>query len=217
MEAIQGLTIACDAAQALQRIGGAVQGVGGFLHPMEGFVLYWLAKHWPIEGAVVEIGSFKGLSTSWLAHGCKEGKRGKVIAVDHFTGSPEHQPGQPYQDQDILNSGSTLDAFRANIAKQGLQDFVIPRIGASAVAVNGWSETIRMLFIDGDHSYEASKLDFDCWSPFVPVGGLVLFHDIGGWPGVTQFLQDLTKSSSEWRLVAKVHSLAVVQRATTSD
>ncbi len=145
---------------------------------MEGFALYWLAKHWPLEGAVVEIGSFKGLSTSWLAHGCKEGKRGKVTAVDHFSGSPEHQSGQPYQDKDILEKGSTLPSFQANINKQSLQDHVTVRLGASTEAIKGWSEPIRLLFIDGDHSYEASKLDFESWSPFVPVGGLIAFHDI---------------------------------------
>ena len=212
MEAILGFKVACDAAVALQRVGAAVQGVGGFLHPMEGFALYWLAKNWPLDGAVVEIGSFKGLSTSWLAHGCKDGQRGKVTAVDHFSGSPEHQAGQPYQDKDILEKGSTLPTFQANIQKQSLQDHVAVRVGASSEAVKGWSDTIRLLFIDGDHSYEASKLDFECWSPFVPVGGLVLFHDIGAWHGVTQFHRELTSAGTHWKGIAQVHSLALVQR-----
>ncbi|MGD0464260.1 MAG: hypothetical protein ABSB74_17395 [Tepidisphaeraceae bacterium] len=34
--------------------------IEGFLHPLEGFALYWLARHWPGNGYAVEIGSFKG-------------------------------------------------------------------------------------------------------------------------------------------------------------
>jgi predicted O-methyltransferase YrrM len=37
---------------------------------------------------------------------------------------------------------------------------------------------IDFLFIDGDHSYEGVKQDFDLYSPLVREGGLVAFHDI---------------------------------------
>lgn len=34
------------------------------------------------------------------------------------------------------------------------------------------------LFIDGDHSYEGVKRDFENYRPFVKSGGLIAFHDI---------------------------------------
>lgn len=34
------------------------------------------------------------------------------------------------------------------------------------------------LFIDGDHTYEGVKKDFDLYSPFVKAGGAIIFHDI---------------------------------------
>jgi cephalosporin hydroxylase len=34
------------------------------------------------------------------------------------------------------------------------------------------------LFIDGDHSYEGVRRDFELYAPLVEVGGLVAFHDI---------------------------------------
>lgn len=37
---------------------------------------------------------------------------------------------------------------------------------------------IDVLFIDGDHSYEGVKKDFENYSPFVKKGGLIAFHDI---------------------------------------
>jgi predicted O-methyltransferase YrrM len=37
---------------------------------------------------------------------------------------------------------------------------------------------IDYLFIDGDHTYEGVKMDFDMYSPFVRKDGIVVFHDI---------------------------------------
>ena len=37
---------------------------------------------------------------------------------------------------------------------------------------------LDFLFIDGDHSYEGVRLDFEMYSPLVRPGGLIAFHDI---------------------------------------
>lgn len=37
---------------------------------------------------------------------------------------------------------------------------------------------IDFLFIDGDHSYEGVKQDFEMYAPFVRPGGIIAFHDI---------------------------------------
>jgi hypothetical protein len=39
-------------------------------------------------------------------------------------------------------------------------------------------EPIDMLFIDGDHTYEGVKADYELYGPLVREGGLVGFHDI---------------------------------------
>lgn len=44
---------------------------------------------------------------------------------------------------------------------------------------------IDYLFIDGDHTYEGVKQDFEMYSPFVRKGGLIAFHDIVIHPGST--------------------------------
>jgi predicted O-methyltransferase YrrM len=37
---------------------------------------------------------------------------------------------------------------------------------------------LDLLFIDGDHSYEGVRMDFEMYMPLVRSGGLVAFHDI---------------------------------------
>jgi len=37
---------------------------------------------------------------------------------------------------------------------------------------------VDLLFIDGDHSYEGVKKDFEMYSPLVADGGVIAFHDI---------------------------------------
>jgi predicted O-methyltransferase YrrM len=39
-------------------------------------------------------------------------------------------------------------------------------------------EKLDYLFIDGDHTYEGVKKDFEMYSPLVRSGGLVAFHDV---------------------------------------
>jgi len=186
--------------------------IEGFLHPLEGFALYWLARHWPGKGYVVEIGSFKGKSACFLARGMKAGAGGRLAAVDHFHGSPEHQPQGTHPDKDIAASGSTLEIFKRNIAAAGVSDRVDVHVGASAEIGANWREPIRLLFIDGDHSYEASSQDFVVWSPWVAVHGIVVLHDIGTYEGVTKFYEQVRRDTQHWRLVVRMQSLAVLER-----
>ena len=58
--------------------------IEGFLFPLEGYTLMMLAANGAGEGEIVEIGSYKGKSTCWLATGSKGAGREKVTAVDHF-------------------------------------------------------------------------------------------------------------------------------------
>lgn len=40
------------------------------------------------------------------------------------------------------------------------------------------NKKVDFLFIDGDHSYDGVKKDFEMYSPFVKEGGIIAFHDI---------------------------------------
>lgn len=221
----QQLSAELSVAAALENAAARLKHVQGWLHRIEGFTLMRLvvASHMNVAGEVVEVGSFKGLSTCWLAMGAavlaqnnlKSGT-GKVVAVDHFKGSPEHQPGGTHPDPDIARDGTTLNVFKLNIAKAGLAEFVTPIEKPSREGALTWSGgPIRLCFIDGDHSYEASKEDWTLWSKHVPIGGYICLHDVGSWPGVTKFATELSNDPTcGFFRVFGVASLQVFRRVT---
>lgn len=46
-------------------------------------------------------------------------------------------------------------------------------------------ERMDFLFIDGDHTYEGVKKDFEIYAPFVKKGGIIALHDIAVHPSET--------------------------------
>jgi len=57
---------------------------------------------------------------------------------------------------------------------------------------------IDFLFIDGDHTYEGVKTDFEMYSPLVREGGIIAFHDIV--PGSLENVGGVSKYWSEIKL-----------------
>lgn len=188
-------------------------GIKGYLMDLEGFTLLNLAEYGPGTGEIVEIGSFMGKSTCWLAQGSKNAARERVHGVDHFRGSPEHQAGSECEEPMIAAEGSTFRGFQENIAAQGLSDYVVAHREGSPEAASGWNLPIRLLFIDGDHSYESARTDFEAWAPFVVDQGLIAFHDVDNAPGVTRFYRELlTERAQEFSEQIISISLRVVQK-----
>lgn len=92
----------------------------------------------------------------------------------------------------------------------------------SVDAVRGWNKEIDFLLIDGDHSEAAARQDWEEWSRFVVVGGVVLFHDARlfehGWTDVAygplRVVDDLFRKNqiNGWRIVEEIHSLVVAEK-----
>ena len=166
------------AAVRFVEITDAFASVDWWLHPLEGFALMEVARLGEGTGQIVEIGSFKGRSTCWLALGARDGKRGPVYAIDPFTGSPEHQKGGKYEVAEIVAVGSTFPAFEENLRRMGLIEHVRPIKLASLEAAKQWKlGAIRLLFIDGDHSYEVARSDIANFAPLVEPGGYIVIDD----------------------------------------
>ncbi len=202
------LTVLSDFA-AWQRRFSEVE---GFLHDLEGYILLQLAAKGGGVGAVVEIGSFMGRSTAFLAAGSKLAGRERVVAVDHFRGSIEHQAGGAFANRTLAEEGTTFHRFQQNMQRLGLDDYVIPIQSSSAEAVKSWQGPVRLLFIDGDHAYESCRQDFEAWSPFIVSHGLVCFHDVTNFEGVDRFYKELISGRQDFKEVAGVVSMRVIEK-----
>jgi hypothetical protein len=88
-------------------------------------------------------------------------------------------------------------------------------------AVRSWSLPIDFLLIDGDHSYEAVRRDWEDWSPYVAQDGRVAFHDAlldAPWMhegfGSARFVKELRDRPGPWELVDGADSMAVFARGS---
>ena len=207
-----GLFFQAKTASEFQELTERLSEVEGYLEPAEGYALYLLAYAGYGQGRIVEIGSFLGRSTCWLALGSLRAGREKVAAVDHHLGSPEHQAGAKHKCKVLVKQGTTFHAFMENLQKLGVEEHVEPVRSESVAAAEAWSEPIRLLFIDGNHSYEASKNDFEAWSRFLVPGGYVGFHDIGTWPGVTGYYEEMLAERKDFSQRLSVGTLRIIQK-----
>jgi predicted O-methyltransferase YrrM len=143
--------------------------IDGWLTEKEGKFLYEAAQNYKGIGVIVEIGSFKGKSTVCLALGSKSGNNVPVYAIDSY---PEEFGGK-----------STFEEFKLNIKRAGVEDIVNTLYKTSEEANKKWNMPIELLWIDGDHTFEMVKLDYEVWMPYLIDGGIIAFHDaIQGGP-----------------------------------
>jgi predicted O-methyltransferase YrrM len=99
---------------------------------------------------------------------------------------------------------------------------VIWHVALSAEAAAKWRAPVDLVFVDGDHSEEACRLDWELWHPFVEPGGVIAFHDAragkpGGWgdPGPTAVVDELFRDGGGahgWEIAAERDTVVAVRR-----
>ncbi len=193
--------------------------VKGFMPPAEGLALYQVAREYAGLGPVVEIGTYCGKSTIYLAAAVR-GSGQRVVTVDHHRGSEENQPGWAYHDPSLVDPRTgrldTLPAFRSTLSKAGVEDYVIAVVGRSADVAALWRTGVGMLFIDGGHTDEAAQADYQGWAPWVVMGGALAIHDVfpdpaaGGQPPYRVYLRAV--ASGAFSEVRREGSLRVLRR-----
>jgi predicted O-methyltransferase YrrM len=101
-------------------------------------------------------------------------------------------PGVPPEQYTVIQGYSTDDA-------------VVERVS---------SRTYNFLLIDGDHSFEGVKADFDRYAPMLQAGGYLVLDDYRAkeWPGVTRFVDEVLSASSRFECVGMSWRTAVYRR-----
>jgi hypothetical protein len=80
----------------------AAEAAVGFMPAAEGLALFEAAARYARRGPVLEVGSYCGKSTIYLAAAAREAGQ-LVVTVDHHRGSEEHQPGWEYHDPKLVD------------------------------------------------------------------------------------------------------------------
>lgn len=166
--------------------------IQGWLSDPEADRLYKLAKNNTpeINPVVVEIGSWKGKSSSVIAAGLRGKQNARLFCLDPFgiDENPEYQ--ERYYSSLLETENDVLAVFKRNLQQCGVASIATPIKGYSFEIIDGWTTPIDFLFIDANHEYEAVLRDFVLWSPLVKVGGIVALHDTGHWQGPTRVMQE---------------------------
>lgn len=195
-----------DSTESIKEI---VKNVDGWLTDNEGKLLYRLAKENSKKGVIVEIGSWKGKSTIWLAKGSKAGDNAKVYAIDPHTGSEEHKK--------ILHGKSTFEEFKNNIKNADVANVVVPILKTSEEAALNFNKQVGLVFIDGDHSYEAVLLDFITWFPKMVEGGIMVFDDTIGWTGPIKVVEENIYKSPNFKNINFVEKVTYAEKVNKNS
>jgi len=127
-------------------------GIFGWMSHQE---LQWLYEQASRFQSVVEVGAWFGRSTHALCRGCP----GTVFVVDHFQGSPSELQGK----QRFANHGDVKREFLRNVG--GLSNLELMHLPSHLAAITFAPKFVDMVFIDGDHTLEAVRLDLRVWLP----------------------------------------------------
>lgn len=196
-----------DLDTVLQQAWETTSHVPGFLLESEARFLGMAAACAPPSGTVVEIGSFKGKSTVMLATISRHYGLSTIVAIDPHTFHSSEL-------QNLKNSpnASTYDDFLRHIQSAGISDFVDVRRALSSDVSPTWNTPIRFLWIDGDHTYQGAKDDFDGFMPHLIPGGIVAFHDaLHEFDGPIRVFVENVLSSDHFGAAGFVGSIAWAQ------
>jgi predicted O-methyltransferase YrrM len=159
----------------------AAEAATGFMPEAEGLALFGAAARYAGRGPVLEVGTYCGKSTIYLAAAARAAGQ-PVITVDHHHGSEENQPGWEYHDTTLVDPATgrldTLPHLRKTLAGAGVEDDVIVVVGRSADVARLWRTPLGLLFIDGGHTDAAASTDYESWAPWVAPGGALAIHDV---------------------------------------
>ena len=167
----------------------------------------------PGRRTVVEIGTYEGSSAVVFARAMD--RDATLHLIDSYEGNA------------LLFGWQGTERATRRVMERATRERGGPRIewhvARSTEVAEGWSAAIDLLFIDGDHSEEGTRRDWDGFSPHVAVGGVVIFHDAradhpGGGdagPGPTRVVNALFRGDRllrGWRIVAEVDTSVAVER-----
>lgn len=154
---------------------------------------------------VVEIGIFEGVNTATFA--LNTPADAKVYAIDPF-----------FKGALGFNYGKFIALHQWK--KQGIEHKIHVVQGLSWEVHKQLPDELDFVFVDGDHSYEGVKKDFETYAPKLKRGGIIALHDArvfeNGWTksdwGPVILVEKHIRNNTGWEIIHEVDSLVLIRR-----
>ena len=148
-----------------------MRGIDGWFSEDEGrwYARFARALH---GGVFVEVGSWKGRSTSFIGRICNANGT-RLVCVDHWTGSNDVLATRYAE---ALAVEDVEQTFRANMRDLGITLEVLAE--PSVVAATRFAPgSVDRVFLDGSHDGESVAEDLVAWSARLRPDGILAGHD----------------------------------------
>jgi len=166
----------------------------------EAALLFRLARD-AESGPFAEIGRFKGGSTLIFAAALPEGA--ELWSYDLHVALRPDLPGEELDRE-----------LRAALQRYGLDRKVHLLVGDSRT-VDPPPAPLELLFVDGDHTYEGARADYERWRELVRPRGHLLFHDAvdtgrygNVYPGVARLVGEIDARDPDFERVPGAGTIA---------
>jgi len=185
--------------------------IPGMVSLEEGVYLYFLAYSSSTTGDIIEIGSWQGRSTSFLAQGCRDSGNGIVHAIDPFTGNEGKENQYRVEKKDLSD---LQQMFIKNIKDANLLDYVkLYPVSAKTARPDLESISARILFIDGNHDYGFVKSDMDMYLSLLKPGGIVVLDDYRpACSGVVKAVKETLLESNQYSSFLQTSSFFIAKK-----
>ncbi len=135
--------------------------------------LYDTASLLPDGALIVEVGAWKGRSTCALGLAIKNTSK-HMITVDHFEGS-SNERGTYHSEASCKDIEAIL---KNNINSLELDSYItVLKIESELAVKDMFPKKYNMLFLDGDHTYDAVCTDLKNWIPLAAPRAIISGHD----------------------------------------
>lgn len=168
------------------------------------------------DAEVLEIGTLFGLGGAVL-HRLAGVEAGDVAltVIDPLDGYYGKGAKDPYTGAPISESTLRKNFKTLGVPKKHYR--IIKRFSEDAEAIReAGDRQYDYLLIDGDHTYEGVKRDFEAYGPMVREGGLVLFddYDTAEWPDIADYVDRQVRTLEGWNWVGGAWRTGVLRRTS---
>jgi hypothetical protein len=163
----------------------------------------------------IEIGSFMGRASLYMGIAMR---RGLLITIDPYSGMSNHS---------IRADQSTKEQFFTNmklleVAEPDIWHYHIENVSCAPETIAELNSVIdygnnlnyNLIFVDGKHTGDDPRNDFDQYSPLCPIGGYFAMHDYcHKFPRVMEVINlAISGRYPKWRIADTEGVLVILQR-----